>query len=70
MSQNILTYLNRYHVIAAVPLAKYNDLKNSSSGRGFRSYEVNMENDTLMIRMTSTLDSFRSEATQNYGIDI
>jgi len=55
---------------SAVPFAKYNDLKNSSSGRGFRSYEVNMDNNTLIIRMTSTLDSVRSEATQNYGIVI
>jgi hypothetical protein len=55
---------------SAVPLAKYNDLKNSSSGRGFRSYEVNIDNNTLIIRITSTLDSVRSEATQNYGIDI
>jgi hypothetical protein len=55
---------------SAVPLVKYNDLKNSSSGRGFRSYEVNMDNNTLIIRMTSTLDIVRSEATQNYGIDI
>jgi len=55
---------------SAVPLAKYNDLKNSSSGRGFRSYEVNMDNDTLIIRMTSAMNSIRSEATQNYGIDI
>ncbi len=55
---------------ASVPLAKYNDLKNSSSGRGFRSYEVNMENNTLIIRMTSTLANVRSEAMQNYGIDI
>lgn len=55
---------------AAVPLAKYNDLKNSSSGRGFRLYEVNMENNTLIIRMTSTMANVRSEAMQNYGIDI
>jgi len=55
---------------SVVPLAKYNDLKNSSSGRGFRSYEVNIDNNTLIIRMTSTLDSVRSEATKNYGIDI
>ena len=55
---------------SVLPLAKYNDLKNSSSGRGFRSYEVNMENNTLIIRMTSTLDSVRSEVTKNYGIDI
>jgi hypothetical protein len=54
----------------AVPLAMYNDLKNSSSGRGFRSYEVQMENDTLIIRMTSTLNSVMSEATQKYGIEI
>jgi len=55
---------------SAMPLAKYNDLKNSSSGRGFRSYEVNMGNNTLIIRMTSTMANVRSEAMQNYGIDI
>lgn len=55
---------------AAVPLATFNDLKNSSSGRGFRSYDVIMENNTLIIRMTSNLDSVISEATKNYGIDI
>jgi len=55
---------------AVVPLETYNNLMNSSSGRGFRSYEVNMENNTLIIRMTSTMNSVRSEATQNYGIDI
>ncbi|MBU3966320.1 MAG: hypothetical protein KKG76_02935 [Euryarchaeota archaeon] len=55
---------------AAVPLATFNDLKNSSQGRGFRSYDVNMENNTLIIRMTSNLNSVISEATNNYGIDI
>jgi hypothetical protein len=54
----------------AVPLAKYNDLKNSSSSRGFRSYDVIMENNTLIIRMTSNLNSVISEAKQNYGIEI
>ncbi len=55
---------------AAVPLSTFNDLKNSSSGRGFRSYDVIMENNTLIIRMTSNLNSVISEATKNYGIDI
>lgn len=55
---------------AAVPLATFNDLKNSSQGRGFRSYDVNMENNTLIIRMTSNLNSVISEATNNYGIEI
>lgn len=54
----------------SVPLAKYNDLKNSSSGRGFRSYDVIMQNNTLIIRMTSNLNSVVSEATKNYGIEI
>lgn len=54
----------------AVPLAKYNDLKNSSSGRGFRSYDVQMQNNTLIIRMTSNLNSVISEATKNYGIEL
>ncbi len=52
------------------PVAKYNDLKNSSSGRGFRSYDVLMENNTLIIRMTSNLNSVMSEVTKNYGIEI
>lgn len=55
---------------AAVPLVKYNDLKNSSSGRGFRSYDVKMQNNTIIIRMTSNLNSVISEATKNYGIEI
>jgi len=55
---------------AAVPMATYKDLKNSSSGRGFRSYDVQIENNTLIIRMTSTLNGVMSEATQKYGIDI
>ncbi|VVB84485.1 Protein of uncharacterised function with PCYCGC motif protein [uncultured archaeon] len=54
----------------AAPLATYNELKNSSSGRGFRSYDVLMENKTLIIRMTSNLNSVISEARQNYGIEI
>ncbi len=55
---------------SAVPLATFNDLKNSSSGRGFRSYDVIIENNTLIIRMTSNLNSVISEATKNYGIEI
>jgi hypothetical protein len=55
---------------AAVPLTKFNDFKNSSSGRGFRSYDVIMQNNTLIIRMTSNLNSVISEATKNYGIEI
>ncbi len=53
-----------------VPLTKYNDLKNSSASRGFKYYEVQKDNDTLIIRMTSTLDNVISEATQNYGVEI
>jgi len=45
------------------------NLKNSSSGRGFRSYDI-MQNNTLIIRMNSNLINVLSEATQNYGIDI
>jgi len=55
---------------AVVPLETYNNLKNSSSGRGFRSYDIMLENNTLIIRMTSNLNNVLSEATQNYGIDI
>lgn len=54
----------------SAPLGTYNDLRNSSSGRGFRSYDVIMENKTLIIRMTSTLNNVLSEARQNYGIEI
>jgi hypothetical protein len=53
-----------------VPLTKYNELKNSSVVRGFRSYEVQKENDTLVIKMTSDLNNIISEATKNYGIEI
>jgi hypothetical protein len=55
---------------AAVPLATFNDLKNTSSDRGFKSYDVQMQNNTLIIRMTSNLNSVISEATKNYGIEI
>ena len=55
---------------ALVPLETYSNLKNSSSGRGFRSYDIMMQNNTLIIRMTSNLNTVLSEATQNYGIDI
>lgn len=55
---------------AVVPLETYNNLKNSSSGRGFRSYDIIMQNNTLIIRMTSNLNNVLSEAAQNYGIDI
>lgn len=53
-----------------VPLTKYNELKNSSVVRGFRSYEVQKENNTLVIKMTSDLNNIISEATQNYKIEI
>lgn len=53
-----------------IPLQKYNELKDSSTNRGFKSYEVNTDNNTLIIRMTSSLDNVISEATQNYGIEI
>ncbi len=55
---------------ATLPLTKYNDLKNSSSTRGFKSYEVVRENNILIIRMTSNLDNVINEAKQNYGIVI
>ena len=55
---------------AVLPLDTYNSLKNSSSGRGFRSYDIIMQNNTLIIRMTSNLNNVLSEAAQNYGIDI
>lgn len=53
-----------------VSLTKYNELKDSSAARGFKSYEVKKENNTLIIRMTSNLNNIISEATQNYGIEI
>jgi hypothetical protein len=55
---------------AVVPLETYNNLRNSSSGRGFRSYDIIMQNNTLIIRMTSNLNNVISEAAQNYGIEI
>ncbi len=55
---------------STVPLAKYDELKNSSTTRGFKSYEVKKENNILVIRMTSNLDNIIKEATQSYGIVI
>ncbi|HEY9206120.1 MAG TPA: PCYCGC motif-containing (lipo)protein [Candidatus Methanoperedens sp.] len=55
---------------ATLPLTKYNDLKNSSSTRGFKSYEVVKENNILIIRMTSDMNNVIKEAAQNYGIVI
>jgi hypothetical protein len=55
---------------ATVPLAKYNELKNSSTARGFKSYEVKQENNILLIKTTSNLNNFVAEATQQYGFDI
>ncbi len=54
----------------SVPLTKYNELRDSSANRGFKSYEVQKENNTLIIKMTSSLDNVISEATKNYEIDI
>jgi hypothetical protein len=53
-----------------IPLTKYYELKNSSVSRGFKSYDVQKENNTLIIRMTSDLDNVIKEAVQNYGIEI
>jgi hypothetical protein len=55
---------------AVIPLETYDNLKNSSSGRGFRSYDIIMQNNTLIIRMTSNLNTVLSEAEQNYEIYI
>jgi hypothetical protein len=52
------------------PLAKYNELKNNGTARGFKSYEVMKENNTIVIKMTSDLNTILTEASQNYGIDI
>ncbi|MFA4957504.1 MAG: PCYCGC motif-containing (lipo)protein [Candidatus Methanoperedens sp.] len=54
----------------SVPLAKYNELKNSSPARGFKSYEVRQENNILLIKTTSNLNNFIAEATQQYGFKI
>jgi len=53
-----------------VPLAKYNELKNSSTARGFKSYDVMQENNILVIKTTSNLNNFIAEATQQYGLEI
>ena len=55
---------------STAPLAKYNELKNSSAARGFKSYEVRQENNILIIKMTSNLNNFIAEANQQYGFDI
>lgn len=54
----------------SAPLSKYNDLKNNSAARGFKSYELLKENNTIVIKMTSDLNTILTEASQNYGIDI
>jgi hypothetical protein len=54
----------------SVPLAKYNELKNSSKARGFKSYEVQQENNILLIKTTSNVNNFIAEATQQYGFEI
>lgn len=51
-------------------LAKYNELKNSSAARGFKSYDVRQENNILVIKTTSNLNNFIAEANQQYGFDI
>ncbi len=53
-----------------VPMAKFNELKNSSTARGFKSYEVQQENNILLIKTTSNLNNFIAEATQQYGFEI
>ncbi len=55
---------------SSVPLAKYNELKNSSVSRGFKSYEIQQEDNILIIRTTSNLNNFVAEATQQYGFEI
>lgn len=54
----------------SVPLAQYNELKNSSVARGFKSYEIEQENNILVIKMTSNLNNVVSEANQKYGFDL
>ncbi len=54
----------------SVPLAQYNELKNSSVARGFKSYEIEQENNILIIKMTSNLNNVVSEANQKYGFDL
>lgn len=52
-----------------LPMTKYNDLKNSSATRGFKSYIIEKDNTTLIIKMTSDLNKIVSEATQYYEIE-
>ena len=53
-----------------VPPTKYNELKNSSIARGFKSYEIIQENNVLLIKTISNLNNFIAEATQQYGFDV
>ncbi|MFA4934934.1 MAG: PCYCGC motif-containing (lipo)protein [Candidatus Methanoperedens sp.] len=55
---------------STAPLAKYNELKNSSAARGFKSYDVRQENNILVIKMTSNLNNVIAEVNQQYGFDI
>jgi hypothetical protein len=55
---------------STVPLAKYIELKNSSASRGFKTYDVQQENNILVIKTTSNLNNFIAEATQQYGFEI
>ncbi len=55
---------------ATIPLAQYYELKNSSTSRGFKTYEVQQENNILVIKTTSNLNNFIAEATQQYGFEI
>lgn len=55
---------------ATVPISKYYELKNSSVSRGFKSYEIQQEDNILIIKTTSNLNNFIAEANQQYGFEI
>ena len=54
-----------YHITNsnAIPMSKYNELKDSSDSRGFGQYEIQQDRDILIIRMVSDLQTILSEET-------
>ena len=54
----------------SAPLSKYEELKNSSTARGFKYYDVTYGSNILLIKTVSNLNNFIAEAKNDYGFDI
>lgn len=54
-----------YHITNsdAIPMSKYNELKDSSHSRGFSQYDIQQDEYILIIRMVSDLQTILSEET-------